>query len=141
MTPHPRPSLGRIVHYVLAPVDCEQMAGKSRPGIVVLAHDDRLESVNLQVLTNGGHDHLPAVHWKREVAHDEGRKPGTWHWPPPAHDSFQKQAETLGELKRQLEVSRERDKAVAIEAEIASRAVNDVEQEEIPFPDTQRPDR
>lgn len=121
------PSIGRIVHYVLSKVDCEKMAGKSRPGIVVALGDARTQPVNLQVFTNGGHDELPPVHWKRDVEHDENRTPGTWHWPPREFEPDVKPAENLEELKKQLEHSRSVEKAAEIE-----KAIEKIQKVEMP---------
>ncbi len=131
------PSIGRIVHYVLAKVDCEKMEGKSRPGIIVSVGDERDEPVNLQVFTNGGHDDLPPVHWKRDVSHNEDRKPGTWHWPPrDGAPPFTKPAESIEELKKQLEVSRSRDDADRIE-----KAIQDVQAVPVPTLEHETPEQ
>ena len=123
-----KPSIGRIVHYVLSAADTERMQTKSRPGIVVCLGTEP-GTVNMQVFTNGGHDDLPPLYWKRDVPHDEEKKPGTWHWPPIVERPVlaEKPAESLDELKKQLEASRTQEAAADIEKKIE-------EKETSPFP-------
>lgn len=78
-----KPTVGRIVHYVLTD-------GQHRPAIVVRAwgeepHSapDYADSVNLQVFLDGSNDGSESgVDWETSVRYDEtGKTPYTWHWP------------------------------------------------------------
>lgn len=82
-----RPSVGRIVHYVL---EEGPNAGEHRPAIIVKVWADPPESATpgvacqLQVFTDsaGGevyNDQLPQVMWK--TSRSQGDYPGSWHWP------------------------------------------------------------
>ncbi len=84
----PKPSVGRIVHYVLGgPADAETVnpnsTGEHRPAIIVRVRDER--TVQLQVFTDGHNDranHPEGLMWRTSVHEDEDTKaPGTWHWP------------------------------------------------------------
>jgi len=81
-----KPSIGRIVHYVLSQADSPTSFGRVRPAIIVELVEDGSEEglVNLQVFTNGGIDQLPPVqHCKNIVHYEKVPHPnGTWHWPP-----------------------------------------------------------
>lgn len=85
-----KPSIGRIVHYVLAP-------GEHRPAIIVqvFAQSGYLRNeCNMQVVLDGANDerHMPSSMassgtlgiqaWRASVPQDEETKAvGTWHWP------------------------------------------------------------
>lgn len=91
---HPKPTIGRVVHYVLA-------KGVVRPAIIVQVWPSEQGYVNMQVFTDGPNDdrHLldgerseysPATNrtappasviHRTSVAHDEDGAVGTWHWP------------------------------------------------------------
>lgn len=77
----PKPSLGRMVHYVI-PDGCAN-AGDHRPAIIVRVWPD---TVNLQVFFDGdGTPHLNDGQlntlWKLSVPYSAEPKAGTWHWP------------------------------------------------------------
>lgn len=87
--PPQKPSVGRIVHYVLPP-NAEHLhaeaAGQHRPATVVRTWPDYAR-INLRVFLGGTND-APHGHliggqlWASSVAQDEDTKaPGTWHWP------------------------------------------------------------
>jgi hypothetical protein len=77
-----KPSLGRIVHYVLPE---GPHAGDHRPAIVVRVWGDTC--VNLQVFTDGDNDFNDSdptqnVLWVTSATLDpEGKAPRSWHWP------------------------------------------------------------
>ena len=92
-----KPSIGRIVHYVVA----RQHDGLPviQPAIVVAfwpQYGDRL-GVNLQVFLDGSNvsaDRYPACQsapsaeecakglaWRTSAMHSATQEPGTWHWP------------------------------------------------------------
>ena len=101
------PSLGRIVHYVMADTDYAKegaYAGggappvqganppatpRHRPAMIVEtwgseAHNDpKTWALNLVVFVDGMNDGYPACTlWKTSVLHSEDPKAaGTWHWP------------------------------------------------------------
>lgn len=76
------PTIGRIVHYVLA-------NGEHRPGIIVRTWPTDDEKVNLQLFVDGSNDcaaepqanYSTGVIWKTSAPHDEEKKPNSWHWP------------------------------------------------------------
>jgi len=75
-----KPSLGRVVHYVLPDGN---NAGDHRPAIIVRVWPD---TVNLQVFYDG--DGTPHMNdgqlntlWKLSVPFSAEPKPGTYHWP------------------------------------------------------------
>ncbi len=74
------PSIGRIVHYVLAAVDGP--VGVHRPAIVI-SLGDRPGVVNLQYFAAPGDAGFgdPEAAYCAEVEGDLGALPGTWHWP------------------------------------------------------------
>lgn len=94
MSSDQKPSLGRVVHYVIAlSHDGEPVV---QPAIVVACWPD---SVNLQVLLDGGNvnrsrfaapsPYAPTdaecavgLAWRTSVHHSDANAPGTWHWPP-----------------------------------------------------------
>jgi len=99
-----KPTIGRIVHYVLRE---GRSAGESRAAIVVRVWGDDT-SPNLQVYLDGSNDdgsefrgapgdRAPAFGWATSVPFDDpaemaehvsegdgkpGYQPGSWHWPP-----------------------------------------------------------
>ena len=84
--PAQKPSIGRIVHYVL---DSGQSKGQHRPAMIVRVWSDTC--VQLTVFTDWSNDFGPDQHggggilWRPSAAQDEGgenpRSIGTWHWP------------------------------------------------------------
>src|SRR5947209_17739290 len=75
-----RPSIGRIVNYVLRP-------GVIRPAIIVHVWSDTC--VQLQVFTDGDgsglNDGMPNVVWRPSALQDESASAeGSWHWTPVA---------------------------------------------------------
>ncbi len=78
-----KPSIGRIVHYVLDG-DHHQAVGSHRPAIIV-REPWTPEMLNLQVFTDGENDgprNVSGIVWRTSVHQDEETKaPGTWHWP------------------------------------------------------------
>ena len=88
---HPRPSVGRAVHYVLG--EKSDNAGEVRPAIVNLIHPplngrpDRL-LVNLTFFAAKENDSPrartegpKASYLSKGVPYDPDGAPGTWHWP------------------------------------------------------------
>lgn len=78
-----KPSIGRIVHYVLTQGPNK---GAHRPAIIVHVWPDS-EDVGLQIFTNSdtdgihGDEHWP-IEWEPVVSKDEtAERVGTWHWP------------------------------------------------------------
>lgn len=74
-----KPSVGRIVHYVL---DEGERAGETRAAIVVAVFGERC---NLRVFFDTPNDDklLAGGDWRGSRLNDETTKaPGTWHWPP-----------------------------------------------------------
>ncbi len=94
MSSDQKPSLGRVVHYVIAlSHDGEPVI---QPAMVVACWPD---SVNLQVLVDGqnvNRSKLPprsvyapddaecaaGLAWRTSAHHSDAKAPGTWHWPP-----------------------------------------------------------
>lgn len=91
------PTVGRMVHYVLADYDAvhEHVKGEHRPAIVVKNNGG---SVNLQVFLDGSNDAIQHIlhpdypDAKKEIPRfilwatsrmndDDTMAPGTWHWP------------------------------------------------------------
>lgn len=72
----PKPTVGRIVHYVLPE---GRNAGEHRPAIVTRVWSD--VCVQLQVFTDGENDGLANVEWRTSILNDEAGAPNTWHWP------------------------------------------------------------
>ena len=77
-----KPSIGRIVHYVLSQGPAK---GEHRPAIIVKVWPEG--GVGLQIFThsdrdgNYGDEHFP-MEWEPVVNFDEVEKaPGTCHWP------------------------------------------------------------
>jgi YD repeat-containing protein len=65
-----KPSVGRMVHYVLGGVETP---AAHRAAVVGELHDDG--TLELAVLLPLGWQVLP------RVTYDEEGRPGTWHWP------------------------------------------------------------
>ena len=82
MIPSPKPTTGRMVHFVMP-------NGKHRPAIVVEPWGG-LGAVNLQVFPDGSNDGagVANVEWRTSVKYDnsETPEPGTWHWPERSDD-------------------------------------------------------
>src|SRR2546430_2229449 len=85
-----KPTIGRIVHYVIpksippATVGGPEkiVAGEERPAMIVRTWGG--DSVNLQVFSDGANDHNAALAnggWVTSVSLDEKKGPRTWHWP------------------------------------------------------------
>ncbi len=79
----PKPSLGRIVHFVLAE---GERRGEHRAAIITSVWS--LSAINLQVFRDQaddtpGYASVEAMPTLRclLVRHDENKAPGTWHWP------------------------------------------------------------
>lgn len=137
-----KPSIGRIVHYVLAERDSTTSFGRTRPAIIVdLVEDGSKDGlVNLQVFTNGGIDQLPPVQHCKNIVHDESAKQGTWHWPPfvaPAKEkidlskmSVEKMEMETSNLKAQLEARRPTPKNFEEQQKMEAEAATE------PFPTT-----
>jgi hypothetical protein len=85
MSTEQKPSVGRIVHYVM-PIRYGRARGEVRPAIIVRVFPGETDKVQLQVFTDGSNDGLECVLgivWETSVHHDEaGKALGTWHWPP-----------------------------------------------------------
>lgn len=80
-----RPTIGRILHYVLAPGDCRAAnEGQVRPCIVVRVWAGEPNCYNVQVFTDGDNDWegRGGTLWKASVRYSEDGEPGTIHWPP-----------------------------------------------------------
>lgn len=77
-----RPSVGRIVHFVL---NQGRNVGEHRPAIIVRVWDAMPHpgsAVQLQVFTDQGNDDLPGTFWATSVTQDPtGTRPHSWHWP------------------------------------------------------------
>lgn len=82
-----KPSIGRVVHYVLAPhdlpADKQHCVGEERPAVIVRVWgNDEHSGVNLQVFVDGGNDGFKdGTYWKTSVLPSSGPVPGCWHWP------------------------------------------------------------
>jgi hypothetical protein len=76
----PKPSIGRIVHYVLPD---GRSKGEHRPAIIVKVWEDN--SVQLTVFTDWSNDyvHHQGLAWATSVLYADSseNKPGTYHWP------------------------------------------------------------
>jgi hypothetical protein len=83
--PEQKPTVGRIVHYVLAQQDDTRNPGEHRPAMIVRTWGG--DCVQLQVFMDGANDHerfsACGLMWVSSVAHDEveNRAGRTWHWP------------------------------------------------------------
>jgi len=81
--PTQKPSIGRIVHYVLS---SGRSKGERRPAIIVRVWSDTC--VQLQVFTDSGNDFssdqqgYDGLFWATSVLLDEsGERPHSWHFP------------------------------------------------------------
>jgi hypothetical protein len=80
-----KPSIGRIVHYVMGADDKARHRCAHRPAIVTRVWSDTC--VNLQVFTDGindcdeGSPGANGVLWKTSASLDESMAEGSWHWP------------------------------------------------------------
>jgi hypothetical protein len=77
-----RPSIGRIVHYVLSENDSKYHPGDHRPAIIVNVWSD--ECVNLQVFTDGANDNdyrVPMLWVTSSTRDDSGAEHRSWHFP------------------------------------------------------------
>ena len=76
MSETPKPTVGRIVHFVLD-------NGAHRPAVITSTNGG---TVNLQIFPDAMNDHLVAPvdrpYWENAVIQDETSKAQhTWHWP------------------------------------------------------------
>jgi hypothetical protein len=86
-----KPTLGRIVHYVLAEADSFPNAGIHRPAIIVEPYSagnaDPIEGeswLNLAIFTSAS-DGLPLTYSRMIVPYSAGGLVrGSWHWPEDA---------------------------------------------------------
>jgi hypothetical protein len=76
-----KPSIGRIVHYVLTAEDSPHHPGDHRPAIVVRVWSE--DCVNLRVFCDGGNDRPDGQDlWITSATLDASAAAGgTWHWP------------------------------------------------------------
>lgn len=84
-----KPTVGRIVHYVLSEQDgtYSQNVGQHRPALIVRVWSETC--VQLQVFTDGKNDRADGAGlvWVTSVHPDENEKlPRTWHWPEREQD-------------------------------------------------------
>ena len=80
----PKPTVGRIVHYVLSTQDGTNSAnvGHHRAPMIVRVWSD--DCVQLQVFTDGPNDRPDGTGliWVTSVSFNDTEKlPRTWHWP------------------------------------------------------------
>lgn len=78
--PMPKPAVGRVVHYVAyGTPGGEFPAGVCRAAIITelsdVVQDPALEAIGVSVFNPKG------MFFNQHIRHDEGKKPGTWHWP------------------------------------------------------------
>lgn len=87
--PKQRPSVGRVVHYVLP--SGVPRRGEVRPATITRVWEDRYEGdtpgmCNLNVQLDQDSDMPPKVDADTcrvgSVLYDASGAPGTWHWPP-----------------------------------------------------------
>lgn len=90
-----KPSIGRIVHYVLAASDevLPQAVGEHRPAVIVRVWPGEFgdaecpDGINAQVFLDGTNDvetndgSIAVAMWTTSVPYSSEPKPGTWHWP------------------------------------------------------------
>jgi hypothetical protein len=90
---------GRVVRYVLAPEDIDQVLtaknpvpeGRSVVALIVKVVDAETGVVNLTLFPDWSNDGfvfrgsaIPqplGIAWRQNVAYSEDRAPGCWHWP------------------------------------------------------------
>jgi hypothetical protein len=90
-----KPTVGRIVHYTLAPDDLDEkhqhQVGRIRPAVIVETHGNEKfgafqsgSAVNLQVFRDGSNDGPHGgMFWKTSVLFTEHQSDlGMWSWPP-----------------------------------------------------------
>lgn len=82
-----KPTIGRIVFYVMSELDSAGVAGiVIRPAMVVNTRATDLveggSKVNLQVFHDGENDGLCGTLWVAGIPYSREPKPRTWHWPP-----------------------------------------------------------
>jgi hypothetical protein len=74
-----RPSIGRIVHYVMSQID-GRLPGDHRPAIIVRVWSD--DCVNLQVFTDLGDGCINPTFCVSSASRDDnGKDHGSWHFP------------------------------------------------------------
>jgi hypothetical protein len=82
-----KPTVGRIVHYVMPN---GRSKGETRPAIVVRVWQpcgEAMPLVQLQVFTDGSNDgpeYASGLAWKTSVHYDSEGAPDSWRWPPRA---------------------------------------------------------
>jgi hypothetical protein len=86
-----KPTVGRIVHFVAAPVasfvNQNGTPAPCRPGIVVQVWPSENGMANLQVFNDGSNDRGytapegPLQSWRTSIVFDAEAKANTWHWP------------------------------------------------------------
>lgn len=89
-----QPTIGRIVHYVLAEGDAPnpESAGKVRPGIVTRVEGADVDLAVFLAPVDGLVDGSPLVAIEGAISHDDAEpatevralRPGQWFWPPRA---------------------------------------------------------
>ncbi|HEY5962157.1 MAG TPA: hypothetical protein VIV60_36625, partial [Polyangiaceae bacterium] len=94
MEPIQKPSIGRVVHYVLSAErdGLKRAHGEHRPAFVVRVFPGEFgtlecpDGVNLNVMCDGQNDAEISgagcmLLWETSVPYDASGAPGTWHWP------------------------------------------------------------
>lgn len=72
---NPRPTVGRIVHYVSYGTPGGEYTSECRAAVVTAVRED-VDTVDIAVLNPTG------MFFDRSVEHDEtDKRGGTWHWP------------------------------------------------------------
>lgn len=74
-----KPSIGRIVHYVLTEGESR---GEIRPAIIVRVLDAEKYFVNLRLFLDLGNDSASQPDFIGEAILGDRDNPGTWFWPP-----------------------------------------------------------
>jgi hypothetical protein len=78
------PSVGRIVHYVAyGTPGGEFPAGVCRAAVVteVAGFGEKMRAPDAPVTIGICVVNPTGLFFNRDILHDEGKKPGTWHWP------------------------------------------------------------
>src|SRR5438445_12683125 len=83
--PAQKPSIGRIVHFVLPDGPSK---GEHRPAIIVRVWNDTYPGIQLQVFTDGSNDgeaYKSGIYWATSVTYADPseNEPRSWHWPEP----------------------------------------------------------